>query len=272
MAWAFINDKKALGATPVAVKFHGMNMFQKQPDLKGELVKFMLRPSVRRIMRKADYVLSYGGKITEIIQAELSDPEKVIEVPSGIERDWVKNEISPHKSAAKKFLFVGRYDRLKGLPELYTSVTKIPEKLSTQWTLTIVGPIPEKHRLEHANIKYTGPIQDQGALMKLYDEHDILVCPSVSEGMPNVIMEGMARGLMIIASDVGATNALVKNGVGMLIKPQSVRELADALLSAIDMSPQKLHASREAALRIISDEFLWEKIGNRLLEQIQSRV
>ena len=50
------------------------------------------------------------------------------------------------------------------------------------------------------------------------DNCDILICPSYSEGMPNVILEGMSRGLAIITTDVGANELLVSNENGKLIK------------------------------------------------------
>ena len=44
--------------------------------------------------------------------------------------------------------------------------------------------------------------------MATLDECDVLLLPSLSEGMPTVVLEAMARGLQIIGSDVGAMNVL----------------------------------------------------------------
>ena len=51
------------------------------------------------------------------------------------------------------------------------------------------------------------------------------MCPSYSEGMPNVIMEAMSRGLAIIATDVGAVSKLVDEENGWLINPRGLEKL-----------------------------------------------
>ena len=52
----------------------------------------------------------------------------------------------------------------------------------------------------------------------MYDSCDILLCPSYSEGMPNVILEAMSRGLAIIATNVGAIRLLVSEDNGVLLQ------------------------------------------------------
>ena len=53
--------------------------------------------------------------------------------------------------------------------------------------------------------------------------------PSLSEGMPTVILEAMARGKAVIATDVGAVSELVSEENGVLIQAGSVEELSNAL-------------------------------------------
>ena len=66
---------------------------------------------------------------------------------------------------------------------------------------------------------------------------DILICPSYSEGMPNVIMEGMARGLAIIATNVGATSRMVSKENGWLISPDNLQKnLYDAIMDAYKLN------------------------------------
>lgn len=258
MGWALLNQRSALGITvPIGVKFHGMNMFQKQPNFRGEIQKYIFRGSVRFIMNKSDVVFSYGGKITDVILSQGIERIKMIEIPSGIESHWQSNGIS-RTGVKRKFLFVGRYDRLKGLPELYKAILALNE--SRAWSLTIVGPIPENKRLKHENIVYAGALSNESELKEVYDNHDILINPSISEGMPNVILEAMSRGLAIIASDVGATSLLVSDQNGRLISPGSYQTILSAMKLLINVSNESLDALKTKSKQVIDQHYTWEKI------------
>lgn len=246
----------------IGVKFHGMNMFQVQPNLKGELVKYMLRPAARSIMRQADVVFSYGGKITKIISDELKDGSKIIEFPSGISQGWIA-PVAHIRPASKKyrFLFVGRFDRLKGLPELYKAISMLA--MEKDWQIEIVGPIPEEHRLNHSRVEYIGEIRDEQALRKVYDRNDILLCPSISEGMPNVIMEAMARGLAIIATDVGATRILVNPENGWLLEAPKPKLIWKAIEASMEVGPEAINEMKKVSISRMRNSFTWEAVANR---------
>lgn len=261
--WATLRHRSSFPNCPIGVKFHGMNMFQVQPDWKGELSKFLLRAPVRGIMQEADYVFSYGGKISEIIRQEVKGRSEVVEIPAGIYADSIrKDQPMGRKDNTTRFIFVGRYDRLKGLPELYAVLRSLSRN---DWRFTFVGPIPEDDRLEHPNCIYTGPIYDQRKLFEILDQSDVLVCPSISEGMPNVILEAMARGVAVIATDVGATSILVGEN-GRLIQAKDSQALESALCHLMEMEDNKLIEMKQAGIAIIRKDFTWEMIVRKLLE------
>lgn len=272
MAWSFLKNKADLNpATKIAVKFHGMNMFQSQPDFKGELTKYMLRAPVLRIMHGSDFVFSYGGKITEVIAKALkveSGNKKIIELPSGIDDSWLNAPLktqAKNQTGCKRFLFVGRYDRLKGLPELFTMLKKRPD---LNLKLTVVGPIPDHAKLSDRRVTFLGSISDPLQLRNIYDKHDVLLCPSISEGMPNVIMEAMARELAVIATDVGATNILVQPDKGWLIPPQNGEALEAAVEAAI--ADEKMAMKGKLGAEHMRTYHDWSNIAARFLEWYNS--
>ncbi len=79
---------------------------------------------------------------------------------------------------------------------------------------------------------FLGERSDVPSLLKLMDA---FVLPSTSEGMPNALMEAMAAGVPVIATNVGGVPELVVDGeTGRLVSPQDEREMADVLGEVLD--------------------------------------
>lgn len=140
--WELLRQK-ALGfkCCPVGVNFHGYEMFQKPASVRSWLEQLMLRRPVKYIVSRADAVFSYGGKITPLIRSLKVESEKIIEMPSGVEEGWlVKAPLYP--SGIRKFIFVGRYERRKGIQELTDALRQIMQDHEFEFEFEFVGPIP----------------------------------------------------------------------------------------------------------------------------------
>ncbi|MGZ3921498.1 MAG: glycosyltransferase family 4 protein, partial [Bacteroidia bacterium] len=161
--WYLIEQKKAgkINCAKIGVKFHGYEMFQRSPDFKIKLQHLLLlRKPVKQISRDADVVFSYGGKITDIIKSLAIENEKIIELPSGVESAIITESIAPTSSKIK-FLFLGRYERRKGVEELNIAIQKIQDK---NFEFHFVGPIPGKKKIHLPNVIYHGEIRDKQQL------------------------------------------------------------------------------------------------------------
>lgn len=269
--WYLIDQVKKghLKSPPIGVKFHGYEMFQKPPDFRTRLQHLLiLRRPVRNLSQKADIVFSYGGKITGIIESIGVAPEKIIELPSGVESATVVPEVGP-AGAVKKILFLGRYERRKGIEELNSALRQLhSEHSDAGLQFTFVGPIPAGRQLKQSNVTYLGEIRNRQKLQEIIREQDILICPSWSEGMPNVILEAMAAGLAIIATDVGATNVLVDHENGWLLEDSSTGTIKRALKAASQVEENKLTAMKTASMQRIASQFTWELLIDRLVKKI----
>lgn len=263
--WAML-DARPKGLPPLGVKFHGMNMFQTPTGFRGRLESAMFRPIVRAIMRKADYVFSYGGKITELIADQGIAPERILEFPSGIEREWLDGSIEEHDEV--RFLYVGRYERLKGIEELYEAIQRLPA--DAPFRMNFAGPIPEDKRLDHPKVHYFGQITDRMELRKIYKAHDVLVSPSYSEGMPNAILEAMALGLSTLSTDTGAVNALVNADTGWLLNAPPQSDAIASALTTIMHERELLMTKRKASFVHIRDNFEWNVIIDALAARISA--
>ncbi len=265
--WKLISEKHKGNITccKIGVKFHGYEMFQIAPEAKAKLQQFILRTFVKKISQQADIVFSYGGKITDIIKSISVNPKHIIEIPSGVEKEFIGNTIASHNEPYRKFVFLGRAERRKGIVELNEVLENlISQKLNFKFEF--IGPIPDSMKIKHSSIIYHGEIRDAQKIKSLLSQNDVLVCPSWSEGFPNVILEAMASGLAIIASNVGAIAAMVSDKNGWLIEPANLEQLEAAIKDAINI--KNLTNKKEQSLQLVQTTFNWDIIAQKTIEAI----
>jgi glycosyltransferase involved in cell wall biosynthesis len=106
-------------------------------------------------------------------------------------------------------------------------------------------------------------------LIGAYQQADIFFSPSIQEGCPLVVLEAMASGLPVVATDISGSQDLIKTGInGIVVKPGNVDEMASALYRiAGDTSLRKQFASANA---VKAKSYDWHAIACRYLELMKS--
>ncbi len=157
-------------------------------------------------------------------------------------------------------LYVGRLDLQKGLPNLLDAAERVIDE-RPGWHLALAGDGPrrgwlvaqinDRHRLK-GRVHWLGSRDDVPALLK---SADVLIHPSLWEGMPNAVLEAMAASRPVIGTAVEGTEDLVVPGqTGWLVPPRDVVALARALLEAAD-SPDCCRHYGEAGRQRVEKEF-----------------
>ncbi len=101
--------------------------------------------------------------------------------------------------------------------------------------------LAEQYQLQQ-QITFCGYIPYGESLFSLYNNADLFVLPSMSEGSPNVLMEAMAFGVPIIASNVGGIPEIIHHEQnGLLVEAGSATALAEAINKLTD-NPQLINS------------------------------
>jgi glycosyltransferase involved in cell wall biosynthesis len=124
--------------------------------------------------------------------------------------------------------------------------------------MLLVGDGPQKPHLERlaselglsSYVRFVGAVDDVPSL--LATAH-LLVHPSRSEGLSNTILEAMAEGLPVVATDVGGTSEIISDGVtGLLVPPDEPAMLADRIHQLL-VSPALRQKLGSAALALVRE-------------------
>jgi glycosyltransferase involved in cell wall biosynthesis len=273
--WKFIEEKrKNKGkSVPVINHFHGLEMFQKTYGWPSAIQKWMLKGVAKWNVCNADATISLGGKINDILIKLGIPSDRILTISSGVDENWFVDHPNP-KETVCKILFVGRYERRKGLKELIRAY-KLVLKNKKDIQLSIVGPIPNHLKDHQSGLEYFGEVKDELQMKRIMDEHHILIVPSISEGMPTVILEAMSRGLAIICTDVGANRVMVCEENGWLIDHVSISEISVRLQNVLDLDHRKLNQMGLASLEKVKQNWGWSQVGlnhiNAIGEFLQSK-
>lgn len=266
--WYFIEQKKkGITLPPIGVKFHGYEMYQKVSSLSQLLKAKLLRRPTKWNNENADYIFSYGGKITRLIEKSFKiSSKKIIEFPSGIDNDWLRQTQIEASNSVVKFVFVGRNEVRKGINELNTAICNLLK--STKFEFSFIGPIPDEAKIKDPNIIYYGELNSKREIINVLDKMDVLICPSHSEGMPNVILEAMARGLAVLATNVGAVEFIVDDNNGKIIEPLNQQELESGIMHFSSISKVDLLRMKKNSLEKIKNQYLWNQLAVAILHKI----
>jgi len=274
-AFEFLRKRKSGLILPkIGTKLHGLNMFQQSPDVKYRMQSFMLRPIANYVIRNSDVSFSYGGKITSDLLKLGVLEEKIIEIPTGIDKHWVSTESLTQVNGGDKlkFAFVGRYDRVKGLPEIYDAIELLPMSTKKLCEINLVGPIPAHKQIMNDQVNFIGAISSESEMKAFLSKQDVLLCTSWSEGMPNVIIEAMASGCAIIATDTGAVAELLGPDNGVLIPTPNPELIKQAILLMLSLDPAKLLQMKASSILKVEQKFLWSSIAVKLKNELERAV
>jgi glycosyltransferase involved in cell wall biosynthesis len=237
--------------TPFAVFLRGNDLDLEVFDPKSKL---MWTLSV------ADRVFCVSREIEDKVLL-LCPTAKTVYVPNSVAHDVFAFGAERAVASEPCFGLVGDIKAKKGLSLVLDSLNFPQERLR------IVGSLrPDQMKLLHgftfvrpdaaSSIEVVSFTRDAGELNRLYQGFDYVLIPSLHEGMPNVMLEAMSSGSVVIASNVAGMKDVIVHGVnGWLFDPWVHGDLARVIALARSMSASELLAVRMAARATIEERY-----------------
>ena len=214
-------------------------------------------------VRGADAIIAVSQSIAHQLTAR-----QVLVVYSGIP---TSEQINWTKSSHGNTIVIGTACRLveaKGIRDLISAFAALNKELPAV-RLEIAGSGPEESILSTAardqgvagGVRFLGWCND---LRQVLRNWDVFALPSYDEGLPIAVLEAMAEGLPVVATDVGGIPELVQNeGTGYLIEPKDVDALHKALRKLATSSELRSQFGHAGRLRV-QGEFSVEKMVTQI--------
>jgi glycosyltransferase involved in cell wall biosynthesis len=161
--------------------------------------------------------------------------------------------------------YVGRFEIEKGtetLPEVINFTIKAKKVSNLEWIL--IGDGTLRQRVEDdikklglgKIVKVAGWVNNPGTYLT---KVKLLLLPSKSEGLPNVVLEAMACGTPVLATPVGAIPDIIKDGeTGFLLKSNNPKHIADKIIELLN-KPELLEKVSKNAYNYVRENFSYEK-------------
>lgn len=173
-----------------------------------------------------------------LVQRVSIPPRKVVRICNGVDHEKFRPRAGEHAAATVTFGTAGRMKTVKNqkaLCEAFTALLARRPDLAARVRLVLVGDGPLRADCEahvaaagaRGRVIFAGETDDVASAMR---DMDVFVLPSLTEGISNTILEAMASGLAVVATDVGGNAELVDDGVtGVLVPAADVAALSAAL-------------------------------------------
>ncbi|MFJ8634589.1 glycosyltransferase family 4 protein [Streptomyces sp. NPDC093568] len=219
-----------------------------------------------RVLRSAAGVIA----LTEGQKAFLTGAYRVLAdrvhvVPNGVADTYFMPAREPAPGPLN-LLYVGRLDVQKNVPRLLNALRLTRQEIR----LRIVGDGELRGRLQEQaaglDVEFSGALLGED-LVKAYADADAFVLPSDKEGMPLVVLEAMAAGLPVVATDVPGTRELV-DGTGLLAAPEpaALATALDSVAADLVLRAELARASTERARN-----YSWQTVA-RLVDDVYTKA
>ncbi|MFB3053135.1 MAG: glycosyltransferase family 4 protein, partial [Dehalococcoidia bacterium] len=200
-------------------------------------------------------------------------------IPSGVGLPFFATEVPPipkYIDHRRNILFLGRLEKRKGLPYLLEAYAILKQEMPDIRLIVVGGdggmlPACERY-IRHkglTDIVFTGYVAEK-ELPSYYKTADVYCAPNTgAESLGIVLLEAMAAGTPIVASQIdGFADLLTDGQEGLLVPPRDAKALAAALKRLLSDAALREEMGKQGAKT--AQLYSWERVSAQVLEYYQA--
>jgi len=285
LAWLAGRWFRRRTGVPFGMFMHG-HIFERPKGTYDPRLTAFYRAIARTCYREADLLLALSPIQRDLAVRAGAKPDRVVLAPNGLDFADIGLDSEAARRKAEDFafhrplrlLYIGRLAPEKGVDVLLQACAALRSRGGSFW-LTLIGEGPEGRALRSLVNKselddhciFLGPLP-RSRLGPYLLEQDLLIVPSLSEALGNVVLEGMAGACLVVASNTGGIPSMVGHGItGLLFPAGNSQALCDLL---VDVSERRVADALmvQNAFEWLDEHASWPAIGERIVEAIDPLV
>ena len=253
------------GGAPVVATFHSAATRSRLFDIAA--------PALRRVARRFAVQIAVSEAAAAFARARIGGRFEI--VPNGVDVERFEGSTPADLGPGPKVLFLGRLDGRKGFPTAVAAFARMAESRA-DLRLIVVGDGPDRGvdaalpQAQRERVVHMGTVPNE-SVASYYRACDVYLCPATGgESFGMVLIEAMAAGLPVVASDIPGYREVLRDDVeGLLVRPRDPAALAAAAERILDDA--SLAARLQAAGRARALSYDWRVVVSQI-EDIYRRA
>jgi glycosyltransferase involved in cell wall biosynthesis len=196
--------------------------------------------------------------INQLVE-EGADPKKTNLIYNGVDSEKIAHEQGSKSLSVKADVLIyciGNFIPYKGHLDLIQALAYLKSEQCPTWHVVCFGrddgilPLLKKQAIDNGIATHFSWIENETEPWRFITPGNIGVLPSHQEGFSNAVLEMMACGLAVIATDVGGNPEALDSGAGITVPPSSAYELKNEILNLLKSDTVRVEYARRAKSRV----------------------
>ena len=215
-------------------------------------------------LNKIDGYHSVSQSLIDSVKAYNLDREKIVHITTLLNKDLFTyyKPIESIKTVVK-IVSVGRYHWVKGYEYALKAMYNLKDKnIEFHYTIIAQGHIPENIKFLikaldlESHVTLISGITPQEKLFQEMSKFDVLLLPSLSEGIANVVLEAMCIGIPVVSTDCGGmSEVVIPNKTGWLVPVRNPDAITDAIIEIKNTDNTQLQNITHKAFQLVKANF-----------------
>ena len=246
--------------TPLVITFHNYVLDRAMRRYSSVMQRLHyatdLRLYTRMALRRASVVTAVSNFTARLLREDLRFGGPIELIPNGVDVGRFRPMDAPTQDGPLRVLFSGNLTRRKGAHLLPQIARLAGPEVEVHYTTGARAGIDEPR---WAGLKAIGrvPYMD---MPSLYPQFDVLLFPTIREGMSLALLEAMASGLAVVASDAASNPELIEPGAGGLLCPVGEPQAYAAALRRLAADRERVRRMGQHNRQVVESRYTLERM------------